>query len=98
MDLETLDAVALGISDDLPLQANVCYLRTRTGVGAAVKRDGNRHIQITQGVFQDVHQLDGAGLGGHVRELAKLQPGAGNDATAKLGWLGIQSGLVERTG
>ena len=33
-----------------------------------------------------------------MRELAKFQAGAGNDAAAELRWLGVQAGFIERAG
>src|SRR3954447_12779610 len=79
VDLEALDLAPVGARHQLSLEPDVGHLDPGTGVGAAVEVDGDGGLQRAEARLQLIDQGRRPGLGLHDRELAELDPRAGQN-------------------
>ena len=72
VNLETLDTVALVVGDNLPLESDVGNLRAGAGIRAAIERNGDWDVEVTEAFLQVAHQINCALARGDKCELAEL--------------------------
>src|SRR5690606_15196893 len=99
MDLETLDLLAFGVGDDLPLKTDVRGLYTRARIGTTVEVNADRVIEIVIEIGQSSLQFRdesfGPPLGLDNGEFAEFDARASHDTATPRCGSGVQTSVGE---